>query len=50
MPSVNKVSGVEETDLSFGISSVDVFSPPVKGGNHIQVRVIVHRQDNMLGV
>lgn len=37
-------------DLSFGIASVDVLPPPVKGRHNVQVWVVVHRQDNMFGV
>lgn len=45
-----KVLCIRVTDLSFGIASVDILPPPVKSCHHIQVWVVVHRQDNMFGV
>lgn len=42
--------GAPWTDLSFGIASVDVLAPPVKGCHDVQVRVVVHRQDDVFGV
>lgn len=38
------------THLSFGVASVDVLSPPVKGCHHIQVRIVVHGQNDMFAV
>lgn len=38
------------TNLSFGIASVDVLPPPVKGCHHIQVRIVIHRQHNVFAV
>lgn len=39
-----------QSDLSLGVSSVDVLAPSVKSCNNIEVGVIVHRQDHMFGV